>query len=517
MRKNYFLYSMVIHLILSSVWGCEEPQYQQSQDNLDMALLGDMFMESTLDLSIDMLLPSSDLAIIDAGQPDDMVGQVELFPSRDLPISTRDLSRDDRWHWGRGLIHMHSVHSHDACDGDPKPNGEINQACFDDLRAAVCSSRLDFMLLTDHPTSFNEVSFAEACLYQADLGDELIMDTEQRVVGNRLRCPDGHQVLIAPGSEGEIMPVMLTQVPSNTNWFGERSVEAVNGLREAGAVMLHAHTEQRSFEELWPIGLDGFEIYNLHANVNPRGEQLREVISDLTTTLRSGSGGPHPDLSVLAILRANRWALDIWDLFIPYRKQLGFAGSDIHQNIPQSLFQSPDGERLDSYRRLTQWFANYLLLSEYSLEAIRDALMSGRLYTIFHILGEPKGLDYYLLDQIGTRYEMGSELTFQENLTLYIKIPEVPLTSQAQIKVYQITKQAIDDEPGRPIVKNLIYESEIGNNSPGEIQIAVNSTGAYRFEISLVPEHLRPELGNLADLLIRPTIWIYSNPIYIRD
>jgi len=30
------------------------------------------------------------------------------------------------------------------------------------------------------------------------------------------------------------------------------------------------------------------------------------------------------------------------------------------------------------------------------------------------------------------------------------------------------------------------------------------------------PEHLRAALGSLADLLVRPTVWIYTNPIYVR-
>ena len=50
----------------------------------------------------------------------------------------------------------------------------------------------------------------------------------------------------------------------------------------------------------------------------------------------------------------------------------------------------------------------------------------------------------------------------------------------------------------------------------GTLSIAVDTPGAYRVEVWITPEHHRAELGSLADLLVRPTPWIYSNPIYVR-
>ena len=41
----------------------------------------------------------------------------------------------------RGIVHLHSPYSHDACDNmprDPLPLGAPNEACLDDLRSALC-------------------------------------------------------------------------------------------------------------------------------------------------------------------------------------------------------------------------------------------------------------------------------------------------------------------------------------------------------------------------------------------
>ena len=39
--------------------------------------------------------------------------------------------------WRRSIVHLHSTHSHDACDGDPRVDGEVNAPCLASLRAAL--------------------------------------------------------------------------------------------------------------------------------------------------------------------------------------------------------------------------------------------------------------------------------------------------------------------------------------------------------------------------------------------
>jgi hypothetical protein len=118
--------------------------------------------------------PPRDMALaVDAVLPADATPAPDAAPAPPTraplppPPDATQLAAPPGYTFARGLIHMHSVHSHDACDGDPKPGGLPNAPCLADLRAAVCRSRLDYMLLTDHPESFADVSFEEAVLHDA--------------------------------------------------------------------------------------------------------------------------------------------------------------------------------------------------------------------------------------------------------------------------------------------------------------------------------------------------------------
>src|SRR5438445_9308455 len=59
----------------------------------------------------------------------------------------------------RGIVHLHSPYSHDACDNmprDPLPLGVPNETCLDDLRSALCAEKIDYAALTDHNTSMGD-------------------------------------------------------------------------------------------------------------------------------------------------------------------------------------------------------------------------------------------------------------------------------------------------------------------------------------------------------------------------
>ena len=36
--------------------------------------------------------------------------------------------------WRRSIVHLHSTHSHDACDGNPRVDGQYNLPCIASLR-----------------------------------------------------------------------------------------------------------------------------------------------------------------------------------------------------------------------------------------------------------------------------------------------------------------------------------------------------------------------------------------------
>ena len=104
----------------------------------------------------------------------------------------------------RGLIHAHSVYSHDACDGEPHVDGVYDQSCFEDFRRGLCQSRHDFVFLTDHDDSFGDNAFPDVLLHRPARGDELV-ERGGAMTGNWAACPDGHRPLLRAGFEAGTM------------------------------------------------------------------------------------------------------------------------------------------------------------------------------------------------------------------------------------------------------------------------------------------------------------------------
>ena len=147
----------------------------------------------------------------------------------------------------RGLIHAHSVYSHDACDGMPVVNGVRDPVCFDDFRRGLCQSKHDFVMLTDHSESFGDTPYPEALLYRAERGDELVMH-DGNPAASWAGCPDGSHALIMAGCESGTMPVGLEEhvadQPERGQIYSAETAEAIEALRAKGAVSLVlAHRE----------------------------------------------------------------------------------------------------------------------------------------------------------------------------------------------------------------------------------------------------------------------------------
>jgi len=173
----------------------------------------------------------------------------------------------------RGLIHAHSVYSHDACDDAPRDpaTGAIDQVCFDDFRRGLCQAKHDFAFLTDHDTSFSETEFPEVLLYRSERGDRLAY-RNGAPVASWASCDDGNAALVLAGCEAATMPVGLERHAGSSKdersaVYASATPENVAALKALGAVSLVAHTEDWTPDELIALGVDGFEMYNLHANL----------------------------------------------------------------------------------------------------------------------------------------------------------------------------------------------------------------------------------------------------------
>jgi hypothetical protein len=431
-----------------------------------------------------------------------------VFRSLDEPTAAGLLDR-------RGLIHMHSVYSHDACDDMPVVDGVRDPVCFDDFRRGMCQTRHDFIMLTDHPSDFSRTEYPDTLLYRRDLGDELVED-RGRPTASWAACPDGERTLILAGTESaEVMALGLEghvaeTVDARNAVYGSASDDAAATLRAHGAVVEVAHTEGWTPQQLRERDLDGFEMYNLHANfLLPQA--LGKAVELLVRVGRGDPGLAHPDLLLLFIVTEDPAYLSRWGSTLASGvRRVTTLATDAHRNTLPVLLE--DGERVDSYRRLMLWFSNHLLVEperdgSWDDRHLKEALRRGRAYGAFEVLGYPVGFDFHVTAGRRT-LPLGSEVPLADRPVLAVRAPSV-------------RNLAADREP--PLLTVRILRAMEGGfeevaSSSGDLSFTPQRPGAYRAEVRMVPLHLREDMGaDSAELLARDYVWVYSNPIYVRD
>ncbi|MFN7684819.1 MAG: hypothetical protein ACK5QT_05345 [Oligoflexia bacterium] len=412
--------------------------------------------------------------------------------------------------WLRTLIHMHSIHSHDACDKKPQKNGNPNERCLEDFRRGLCREHVDLVFITEHRKSLAEISFQDMIPIRDN--DRLLLEGG-KVIGTEHTCPDGHKVTMYQGSENSMMALGLTRhpepVPGSTleQTYNALTPEAAASFRQAGGIvgMSHAEEKEKDIGLLRQIRPEVIEAYNLHANllqtVKPKVrvgrtlETLVEVLSFISNPL------VEPDLIFHAFFSENQPSLRKWSQLAMDGEVTGIAGTDAHQNaFPIKMW---DVERVDSYRRSIRWFSNWIKAPKQPtrLQAL-DALKAGRSLVVFETLGDPLGFDFWATSAQGTHL-MGDKISWNSvggaGLTLNVRIPP---QAQSQVKV-QILKAT--DEGWVPVAQSNHQDLSYQPTEPG----------AYRAELRMIPRHLRRHLRTKG-YLIREMPWVYSNAIYVR-
>jgi hypothetical protein len=436
-----------------------------------------------------------------------------------MAVSTAQLDEVRGQRTYRGIIHAHSALSHDACDGHRRPEFTDAQ-CLQSLRDGMCKTHQDFVFLSDHPANMRDHPFEDALMYSP--GDELV-HAQGRAVANRLRCPEGHAVLVQAGFESTyLMPIALQghiteNVDERHALYGATDATSMQALLDGGGLLFLPHTESKNFEWYADLPFSGLEIYNLHANVDPKirseflGLDDLDFFSRLLAFTTADPDGPHPDLSFLAFFSPNEPALAAWDRMLLRRRMAGIAGTDAHENVFVNKMR--DGERGDSYRRMFSFFSNHIRVDNaprgaIGIQALRESIVGLRHYVAFEALGIPAGFDFHVADARGVIAEMGAEVPMRAGLTLVVTPPRVFGRFQA------------GTEP--PAIESVLYRldgagrEEIAR-SPGEIRHAVGRAGVYRAEVWIVPHHLRGDLAGLAEALIRPYPWVYASPLFLVD
>ncbi len=438
---------------------------------------------------------------------------------RTLPPAATMAPGDTGARWLRTIVHAHSVHSHDACDGNPYVDGGPNEPCLQSFRRALCDTRVDVVFLTEHAERIALVPF-ETVMQQRD-GDEPIVE-DGSLVGYYIGCPGGHRVMLLPGAENELMPLGLRRHPdlregSLNRAYHHDGPDGARRFREAGALVAVAHCEQRTRAELDAIAPDVIEIYNIHANLDPRiagvalGLDLGPLLSD-TIAFSQRPRGLDPDWMFLAIFRENHVDLAHWAAFAARGQRVaGIAASDAHENSFPGIF--PDGERGDSYRRIFRWFSNAVRVTgAVTRESVMEALAAGRVHAVFEAYGTPVGFSLTARSGGATGgmaevHHVGDSVALGAGVVLRVGVPTV---------------HALDPALPSPAVRVRLLRAESDGRwtevaaGSEALTYTVSTAGAYRAEALITPNHARPYIPRF-ERLVREVPWVYSNVLRVTE
>ncbi|HEY3354927.1 MAG TPA: hypothetical protein VGQ83_16860 [Polyangia bacterium] len=432
------------------------------------------------------------------------------------PPATSELAPLRGERYVRGIIHAHSVYSHDACDGNPWPDGP-NLECWGQIRAAMCAAGEDWFMLTDHNSSLSsEDDFTKLLLHDAAAGDELVLKAGAPIA-NRVACGDGRTVLLMAGHEDSIMPIGMEghiagDAQARSDFYGRRDAEAVGRYRdELGALVLQNHTEERTVEDLAALGLDGVEVFNAHAallpgarkdflHVDPSGA-LDGVLPFFDFHEDTWKTSPEPDLSLLGFLEDFAVYNATWDALLAQGRMLGVLGTDVHQNTYPFILK--DGERGDSYRRMMRWYSNWVLLApgELTPDALKAAMRQGRMAGVFEVLGTPAGLDFHA-ETAGAIAEVGDEVALGAGPKLVAVAPTVLGLSAAQAQP--------------EVALSLKCNGAEVATGTDRLEYTPTAAGFCRLDVTIVPHHLTPYLGATPEPFVKTYPWVKVNPIYVK-
>lgn len=409
----------------------------------------------------------------------------------------------------KGLVHAHSIYSHDACDGKPHDDaGVYNQDCLADFRRDICTAKHDFVFLTDHGDSFRDNQFPDVLLYRPALGDSLVTHGGGPTA-NQLACAGADPVLIMAGTETATMPVGLERHLDNRALYSSMDDSAINAAKDAGAVALVAHTEDWTPEQLISMPLDGFEMYNLHRNSLQNIGIAAELVFG-KVEMGDFDGLPHPDAFFTAFTLDDATYFSTWGtVFARGTKRVTTMGTDCHRNsFPQKL---QDGERIDSYRRMMIMFGNHLLVrpnadGSFDDRSLKEALRARRLYGTFDFLGSPEGFDFFASEGTVTK-EMGDTTRIAAGTVFEVKTPHV---------------RDLDPAAPAPTITTKLFRAkeggwdEVASTTEPTLRFVPSQPGAYRAEVRIVPTHLRPFIGKRNDFIRADRPWVMANAIWVE-
>ena len=347
----------------------------------------------------------------------------------------------------KGVMHVHSV------------LGGHSTGSFADIVAAAQSNKLDFVVMTEHPSRYHDT--AEATLQ--GLHDGVLF-----VKGNEVGTETDDHLLTVAGRKSD--SALAARPPTR---------EVIAKAQSDEKLIFISHPEEfRSWEQT--SGYHGMEIYNLHASAR-RVKRLRLVFDGLW------SFSSYPELLFTIFHHQPVENLQRWDALTQHRKVVGVAGNDAHANLGFSLEHATGKKifslQLDPYHTTFQVVRTHVLVRHdqpFNQETLLGALKDGHCYVSFDVLSDPTGFQF-IADNGSETKIMGDDIQLRDEVRFTVR---TPLASHILL------------------IKDGKVIDEQGNTANGEFD--VHKAGVYRVEVRL--DQLAESLAN------KP--WIISNPIY---
>jgi predicted metal-dependent phosphoesterase TrpH len=233
----------------------------------------------------------------------------------------------------RGIIHCHSLYSHDS------------KGTYEEILAAAKAAKVDFVCMTDHPPKGDPgLSLREGW---KGLHDGVLFIQGHELAGSNL---------LAIGIREPVR--------------GETPAEKIAEIHRQGGVAIVSHPEEVEDWEPY-LTADGMEVFNVHAAFM----KLRKNPAKLAAALKAVK--EDPDNSFRHLQELDPAVLAKWDELNKTRRFVGIAGNDSHQNV------NILGLQLDPYPRAFRFVSTHVEAEELTEAAILRALREGRCHVAF--------------------------------------------------------------------------------------------------------------------------------------
>jgi hypothetical protein len=418
----------------------------------------------------------------------------------------------------RTITHFHSPYSYDACDKTGVVNGQLDQRCLNSLKYAMCKSRVNYLFLSDHPENMANYGMQDLLLHDSTK-DTLILKAGLPYANQVGSCDNQFTPTLLVGFESKLMAMGMTKhldpdIAIRTGLYNEET-NAIKGRldTETEAIVAIPHTESRSFNLINTIDPHAIEIYNIHANVDPkiRNKDLNwspfEDLPGILTYLFDPFKQLIPDFMFMHFVSIHPIYFTRWNQLVSAGKKVaGIIGTDSHENIfPQG---GSDNERLDAHRRLARMASNHVLVNSLDADSVKTSIKAARFWTVFEGLGSPVNMDFYS-EINGSTVGVGDTGSIGAgNATFHVIAPTLHSASprgnkapEIRVVLKKVNADGTDSAVASSIGTNLSYET--------------TQTGVYRAEIMIRPHHLKEFLSDFSKLSEDEYYWIITNHIYV--